>query len=203
MKNRLMSLFIAFCFLLTAGSAAAQFGLKKKKEEKPPEKKQEEPAPAAKPVSAETMKDITWADNGISFQVPSNWEQLTLERDFASHMLMPPDDSAGLSVNISRLGKDFPAQVSMKANRDDAMKKKDSGEVTTVEDVTLGKAKGLMYIEAAPASPDDVRRLTWIGFQKRGGWNQVTIHLSSKGGAFANHEATFRKLLATFKIESE
>jgi len=201
MKNRLVTFLVAFCFLIAAASAAAQFPVKKKKEAKPAEKKEEKAD--AKPTSSETLKDVTWADNGITFQLPDNWQAMMEERDLASFMLMPATDSAGLNATISRLGKDFPADASLKATREDAAKKKDNAAVVSYEDMTLGKAKGVMYIEAAPASPDDVRRLTWVGFQKRNGWNQVTLHLSSKSGAFADHEATFRKVLATFKIESE
>ena len=120
-----------------------------------------------------------------------------------SFMLMPATDGAGLTGTISRMGKDFPAAASLKATGDDAAKKKQNGEFVSYEDMTLGKVKGVMYVEAAKAAPDDVRRLTWIGFQKRNGWNQVILHLSAKSGAFADHEATFRKVLATFKIESE
>ena len=201
MKNRLVTFLVALCFLIAAASAAAQFPMKKKKEEKPAEKKEEKAD--AKPVSSETLKSVTWADNGITFQLPDNWQAMVEQRDIDSFMLMPAADSAGLTATISRMGKDFPADASMKANRDTAAKKKQNGEVVSYEDMTLGKVKGVMYVEAAPASPDDVRRLTWIGFQKRGGSNQVTIHLSAKSGAFANHEATFRKVLASFKIESE
>jgi len=200
-KKRLVTFLVAFCFLATAVSAAAQFPIKKKKEEKPAEKKEEKAD--AKPVSSETLKSVTWADNGITFQIPDNWQAMMEERDMDSFMLMPATDGAGLTGTISRMGKDFPAAASLKATRDDAAKKKQNGEFVSHEDMTLGKVKGVMYVEAAKAAPDDVRRLTWIGFQKRNGWNQVILHLSAKSGAFADHEATFRKVLATFKIESE
>lgn len=205
MRRGWLGLLVAVAFLVGASSLEAQFpGLKKKKEEKKTEEsstKSESGSGAA--VSADTTQAVAWADNGITVDLPTNWEKMMLERDIASYMLMPATDSAGLNATISRMGKDFPAPQSLKANRDDALKKKDNGQVTAVEDVTCGKVKGVMYIEAPPASGDDVRRMTWIGFQKKNGWNQVTVHLSAKGSAFAKHEAAFRKVLGSLKVESE
>lgn len=201
--RRLLGMLVAGAFLAGAASLAAQFpGMKKKKEEKPAATS-ESKSESKEAISADTMQAVAWADNGITLEVPSNWDKLMLERDIASYMLMPATDGAGISLNISRMGKDFPAAQSMKANRDDAAKKKSNGQVTEVADVTAGKVKGVMYIEAAPASGDDVRRMTWIGFQKKNGWNQVTVHLSAKGSAFAKHEPALRKVLATLKVESE
>ena len=77
MKKRLVTFLVAFCFLATAVSAAAQFPIKKKKEEKPAEKKEEKAD--AKPVSSETLKSVTWADNGITFQIPDNWQAMMEE----------------------------------------------------------------------------------------------------------------------------
>lgn len=201
MNKRLLSLFVAVAFLFTAGTALAQFGIKKKKEEKPPEKKEESSSSGA--GSAEAMKAVNWADNAITFEVPANWQELMLQRDLASFMLMPANDSAGMTVTISRMGDNFPADASLKATRDDAAKKKQAGDVVSYEDRTCGQVKGVMWVEAEKSNPDDVRRLTWTGFQKRKGWNQVIVHLSAKSSAFAKHEATFRKVLDTLKVQNE
>src|SRR3972149_9781574 len=105
-KNRLVTFLVALCFLIAAAPAAAQFPMKKKKEEKPAEKKEEKAD--SKPVSSEHLKPVTWADNGITFQIPDNWQAMMEERDLASFMLMPATDSAGLTATIPRMGKDFP-----------------------------------------------------------------------------------------------
>lgn len=202
MNKRLLSLLIAVAFLFTAGTALAQFGIKKKKEEKPPEKK-EESSSSSGAGSAEAMKDVNWADNAITFQVPANWQEMMLQRDIGSFMLMPANDSAGMTVTISRLGDNFPADASLKATRDDAAKKKQAGEVASYEDRTCGQVKGVLWLEAEKPNPDDVRRLTWTGFQKRKGWNQIIVHLSAKSSAFAKHEPTFRKVLDTLKVQNE
>lgn len=201
MNKRLLSLLIAVAFLFTAGTALAQFGIKKKKEEKPPEKKEESSSSGA--GSAEAMKAVNWADNAITFEVPANWQEMMLQRDLASFMLMPANDSAGMTITISRLGDNFPADASLKATRDDAAKKKQAGEVASYEDRTCGQVKGVLWVEAEKSNPDDVRRLTWTGFQKRKGWNQVIVHLSAKSSAFAKHEPTFRKVLDTLKVQNE
>lgn len=206
MTRRLLGILVALAFLLTAGNVAAQFGpLKKKKEEKPAEKKEEkkeEPAATSTATSTEAMKTVNWTENGITFEVPGNWQQMVMQRDMALFSLLT-GDSAGVSINISRYGNNFPADASLKANREDAAKKKQNKEYVSIEDYNIGKAKGVMWVEAEKAAPDDVRRLTWVGFQKKNGWNQVTVHLSSKSGAFSNYEAAFRKILATLKVESE
>ena len=212
MKTRLVSLLVAVSFALAVpsfGSAqdlrlssAAQFPkIKKPKEEKPA------PAPAgsketkssAPATSSDTLKKITWADNGITFEVPDNWEQSSLDKDNAFFNLPNNPEGVNLSMVISRLGKDFPADQSLKAYRDAATKGKSDGTIASWQDQNLGAAKGLTQLEAAKG--DDICRLTWIGFQNRGGWNMITLHFSTKGSAMSKHEATFRKVLGTFKVE--
>lgn len=203
MFRRALGVAVAVAFV-AATVSAAQFGqLKKKPAEKKEEKTQTtESTQTSSTASSATMKAVNWAENGITFDVPDNWQQLMMQRDVANFMLMGAD-SAGISITISRMGANFPAEKSLKANRDDAAKKKENKEYVSFEDHPVGKVKGVMWIEAEKPSPDDVRRLTWIGFQKKGAWNQVTVHLSAKSGAFARHEATFRKVLESLKIESE
>ena len=202
MKTRLVSLLVAVSFALAVPlSGTAQFPkIKKPKEEKPA------PAPAesketkssAPATSSDTLKKVTWADNGISFEVPDNWEQSTLDKDSATFALGGPDNVA-VTMFISRLGKDFPAADSLKAYRDAAAKGKSDGTLASWQDQNIGAAKGLTQLEAAKG--DDICRLTWLGYQNRGGWNMVTVIFSSKGSGMSKHEATFRKVLGTFKIE--
>ena len=206
MKTRLVSLLVALVFAGAALSASAQFPkIKKPKEEKPAEQPAESKETKSSPeasgpaTSSDTLKKVTWADNGISFEVPSNWEQTTLEKDIASFFLPNSTDNIGASMTISRLGKDFPADQSLKAYQDSAAKQKSEGTLAKWENQNIGAAKGLNQLEAAEG--DDICRLTWIGYQNRGGWNMVTVLFSSKASGMSNHEATFRKVLGTFKIE--
>jgi len=201
MKTRLIALLVALTFGGAALTAAAQFPkIKKPKEEKPAattESKETKSTSSA--TSSETLKKVTWADNGISFEVPDNWEQTTLEKDFASFSLPNSPDGVNASMNISRLGADFPADQSLKAYRDGAEKGKGEGTYASWGDQNIGAAKGLWQLEAAKG--DDICRLTWLGYQNRGGWNMVTVIFSAKGSAMSTHEATFRKVLGTFKVE--
>ena len=203
MKTHLVSLLVAVCFVLTLTlSAAAQFPkIKKPKEEKPAPAPAEstEAKPAASATSSDTLKKVTWADNGISFEVPDNWEQSSLDKDTASFFLPNSPDNAGLTMTISHLGKDFPADKSLQAYRDSAAKEKSEGKLASWADQNIGAAKGLNMLEAATG--DDICRLTWLGYQSRGGWNMVTVIFSSKASGMQNHEATFRKVLGTFKVE--
>ncbi len=202
MKTRLLTLLVVLSFAAAALTASAQFPkIKKPKEEKPA------PAPAesketkstSSATSSDTLKKVTWADNGISFEVPDNWEQTSLDNDFGSFHLSNNPDGVGLSLTISRLGKDFPADASLKAYRDAAEKGKGEGTYASWGDQNIGSAKGLWQLEAAKG--DDICRLTWLGYQNRGGWNMVTVLFSSKGAAMSQHEPTFRKVLGTFKVE--
>lgn len=203
MRRRAGILLVGLAFLVGANWAEAQF-----KKPKLGEKKKEEPAaekstPAGGATSSATMKAVTWKDNGIACEVPDNWEESTLDRDFASFMLSGTSEGAGLTANISRMGKDFPAEQSLKAYRDSGKKEKDEGKLAEAGDFNIGGVQGVLQVEAAKEASDDIRRLTWIGYQKRDGWNMVTIHLSSHSGAFPKHEETFRKILGTFKIETK
>lgn len=202
MKTRLVTLLVALVFAAAALSAAAQFPkIKKPKEEKPAAQPAEskETKPASSATSSDTLKKVTWADNGISFEVPDNWEQSSLDKDFAGFHLPDSPDGVNVSMNISRLGKDFPADQSLKAYQDAAAKGKSDGTLAKWENQNIGAAKGLWQIEAAKG--DDICRFTWLGYQNRGGWNMVTVIFSSKASAMSNHEATFHKVLGTFKIE--
>jgi hypothetical protein len=202
MKTRLLTLLVVLAFAAAAMTASAQFPkIKKPKEEKPAEQPAEsKPAKSgSSATSSDTMKKVTWADNGITFEVPDNWEQGSLDKDNASFHLPDNPDGVNLSMNISRMGADFPADASLKAYRDAAAKEKSEGKLAKWEDQNLGSAKGLNQLEAAQG--DDLCRLSWIGFQNRGGWNMIIVHFSTKGSAMGNHEATFRKVLASFKVE--
>ncbi len=203
MKARLIALLVALVFAGAALTASAQFPkIKKPKEEKPaaePAESKETTKSSSSATSSDTLKKVAWADNGISFEVPDNWEQSSLDKDNASFHLPDNPDGVNLSMNISRLGKDFPADQSLKAYRDGAAKEKSEGKLAKWEDQNIGSAKGLNQLEAAQG--DDICRLSWIGFQNRGGWNMIIVHFSTKGSAMSNHEATFRKVLGTFKVE--
>jgi len=203
MKTRLVYLLVALVLAGSALSAAAQFPkIKKPKEEKPAAEPTESKEPAkssSSATSSDTLKKVTWADNGIGFEVPDNWEQSSLDKDSASFFLPNSPDNAGVTMMISRLGKDFPADKSLQAYRDAAAKDKSDGTLASWENQNIGAAKGLNQLEAAKG--DDICRLTWLGYQNSGGWNMVTVIFSSKASGMSNHEATFRKVLGTFKIE--
>ncbi len=60
----------------------------------------------------------------------------------------------------------------------------------------LGGAKGVMFREASPESPDNPQRLQWIGYRDYKGQKQyVTIMLASQGKYFAQHEDTMYGVL--------
>lgn len=154
MKTRLISICVAASFALVFSlGAAAQFPkIKKPKEEKPapPPAESTEAKPAASTTSSDTLKKVAWGDNGISFEVPDNWEQSSLDTDFASFHLPDSPDGVSASMNISRLGAGFPADQSLKAYRDSAAKEKSEGKLASWADQNIGAANGLNMLEAGP-----------------------------------------------------
>jgi hypothetical protein len=154
MKTRLISICVAASFALVFSlGAAAQFPkIKKPKEEKPapPPAESTEAKPAASTTSSDTLKKVAWGDNGISFEVPDNWEQSSLDKDTASFFLPNSPDGAGMTMVVSRLGKDFPADQSLKAYRDSAAKEKSEGKLASWADQNIGAANGLNMLEAGP-----------------------------------------------------
>jgi hypothetical protein len=204
MKTRLLCALVALIFAGAGLPASAQFPkIKKPKEEKPAEQpaesKETKPSSSSSAASSDTLKKVTWADNGISFEVPDNWEQSSLDKDSASFFLPNSPDSVGVTMVISRLGADFPADKSLQAYRDSAAKQKSEGKLAKWEDMNIGKAKGILMVEAAQG--DENARCSWLGYQNRGGVNMITVIFGSKGSAMSTHEATFRKVLGTFKVE--
>jgi hypothetical protein len=204
MKTRLLCGVVALVFAAAGLSASAQFPkIKKPKKEEPAaqpaESTETKPSSGSSATSSDTLKKVTWGDNGISFEVPDNWEQSSLDKDTASFFLPNSPDSVGVSMVISRLGSDFPADKSLQAYRDRAAQDKSEGKLAKWEDLNIGNAKGVLMVEAAQG--DDNGRFSWLGYQNRGGVNMITVIFGCKGSAMSTHEATFRKVLGTFKIE--
>ncbi|MEE8201241.1 MAG: hypothetical protein V3R29_08745 [Candidatus Acidoferrales bacterium] len=207
MWRRIFSLMVVLSFLGLVSVAAAQFPRKPKLPTTEKEKEKEEESSGTKATasstSSSTLKEVTWADNGITFQVPDNWEELMLERDMAAFMLEGTAEAVGLDVTISRFGDDFPAEASLDANRESCQRDKEAGRMASCEDYAIGDIQGVLTLEAEKEDPEDHRRLTWIGFQNKGGVNQITIGLAAYSKPFPKHEEALRQVLATFKIETE
>ncbi|HEX8118914.1 MAG TPA: hypothetical protein VF521_16670 [Pyrinomonadaceae bacterium] len=128
-----------------------------------------------------------WEQQDISWTVPQTWKKYSSES--TSLMWRSPGswDAASLIVSISPMAADFPEEISLKANYDSF--KRDPQKYEEVRWVKLGGVKGVMFREAAPGSPDNPRRLQWIGFRDYKGQKQmVNIMLAAQGKYFARHE---------------
>jgi hypothetical protein len=155
----------------------------------------EPPSPTAEQKAAIAGgQTAAWEQQEISWTVPQKWKKFTAESQ--SFMWRSPGswDAASLIVSVAPMGADFPTETSLQAYYNSF--KQDKQKYTEVRWLKLGGAKGVMFREAAPESPDDPQRLQWIGYRDYKGQKQyVTIMLASQGKYFAQHEDTMYGVL--------
>jgi hypothetical protein len=142
-----------------------------------------------------------WAQQEISWTVPQRWSK----HDASSTSLLwrspGSRDAASLIGNVSPMGADFPAEVSLKAFHQQALQRKASGEVNEVRLVKIDGVKGVLFREAAPEDPDSPQRLQWIAYRDYKGQKQMlNIMLASRGKDFARHEDALYGILYSMKL---
>ena len=150
----------------------------------------EAPVPTSEQAAAISGgQSAVWEQQEISWTVPQKWKENTAES--TSFMWRSPGswDAASLIVNISPMGADFPADISLKAFYDQAQTRKTNGEVDEVRWISFDGTRGVLFRESAPESADNPQRLQWMGYRKYKGQTQlVNIMLASRGKDFARHE---------------
>ena len=205
MWRRIFSFLVVVSFLAFFSTATAQLPRKPGLGETEQEKEQEatETAETESARSSDTFKEITWADNRITFQVPDNWEQRELERDSAWFELSGTEEGVWLSATINRVHF-RNVELALDTYREVCEDGKEEERVASCEDYAIGDFQGVLELEAEKEDPEGGRALTWKGIVQRGGRNHsVLIMLWSKSKVFPKHEETFRKVLSTFEIETE
>jgi hypothetical protein len=155
----------------------------------------EAPSPTAEQQAAIAGgQTAEWEQQEISWTVPQKWKKSSAESQ--SFMWRSPGswDAASLIVSVAPMAADFPSEISLQNYYDGF--KRDKQKYGDVRWLRLGGAKGVVFREASPESPDGPQRLQWIGYRDYKGQKQyVSIMLASQGKYFARHEDTMYGVL--------
>ena len=163
-------------------------------------------ADAPRPTSAQASavaggQTASWEQQEISWTVPQRWSKTEVSGQ--SFLWRSPGtwDAASLIGNISPMGADFPADVSIKAFYQQAQTRKGNGEVNEVRWLNLDGVRGVMFRESAPEDDDSPQRLQWMAYREYKGQTQlVNIILASRGKDFARHEDALYGILYSTKL---
>jgi hypothetical protein len=160
------------------------------------------PQPTAEQAAAIAGgQSAVWSQQEISWTVPQRWKQDTASSTSFNWSSPGSSDAAFLLVNISPMSADFPADISIKAFYDQAVTRKQQGQVNEVRWLKLDGVKGVMFREAAPETSDSPQRLQWMGYRNYKGQTQlVNVMLSSEGKHFAQHEDAMYGILYSTKM---
>ena len=163
-----------------------------------------EPVDHPEPTMAQTKaleggQEVKWAEQGLTWTLPSQWRKMTVERTMLNYGA--PGNAAFLIVNISLMDESFPTDVSLKAFYDGAKTRKKNGEVDELRYLEIDGVKGVQFREANPDKPDDIRRLQWLAYRKFAGQTQmVNIILSSNGKQFPTQQDVLYAILYSTKL---
>lgn len=156
----------------------------------------------AKPSAAQQAiidggSETKWDDQGLSWKLPAGWKKMNVSKESFNYS---SPDNAFLLVNISALGDNFPADVSLKAYYDQAMQQLKNGKYESVKMVEIDGIAGVEFVEAPPEGKDDPRRHQWIAYRKYlGQTQQLNVMTSTKGSNFNKHTDNFTAILYSMK----
>ena len=163
-------------------------------------------ADAPEPTAAQSAavaggQSVTWEQQEISWTVPQRWAKHEVSSQSLLWRSPGTWDAASLIGNISPMGADFPADVSINAFYEQAQTRKENGEVNEVRWLSLDGVRGVMFRESAPEDEDSPQRLQWMAYRKYKGQTQlVNIMLASRGKDFARHEDALYGILYSTKL---
>ncbi len=171
----------------------------------PPEENKPQPAQPAEPEPVAqndrlalppTIAGIHKAKGGFSVSLPAQWvvssdEATTFTATFSGEI------GVAMTLILNDFGANFPVAASLKANSDTAKKELAAGKLIRYRDLTLGKAKGTLRVEKAPADSGDPQRYTFQGFA---GSTSINIVASSRGKTFNKNQAHFDTLIRSLKF---
>ena len=156
----------------------------------------------AKPTSAQQSiidggSETKWDDQGLSWRLPAGWSKMDVKKESFNYQSR---DNAFLLVNISVLGDNFPADVSLKAYYEQALQQLKNGKYESVKMVEIDGIPGVEFVEAPPEGKDDPRRHQWIAYRKYlGQTQQLNVMTSTKGTNFSKHTDDFAAILYSMK----
>lgn len=131
--------------------------------------------------------------SGIVVIVPADWSK---ERDDENNLnyMGPMSHSVSISFVKSHYQSDFPVETSLSAYMQSSKKEKEKGTIIHFEEKIFGGVKGVLRIESPANNPDDLRRITWIGYKDNAGINIVA---SSQSRYFDDYQRDLLNILDT------
>lgn len=145
-----------------------------------------------------------WDQQGITWTVPAKWSKMSVEPLSFSWKSPGSSDAAFLLGNISPMSADFPTDISIKGMYDQAVTRKQNGQVATVRWLEIDGVRGVEFLETPPGNVEDARRLQWLGYRKYAGQTQlITLILSSQGQHFEMHRDELFGILYSMKVVHE
>lgn len=167
------------------------------------------PADKPEPTTAQTAaiaggQPAAWDQQGITWTVPAKWSKMSVESLTFSWKSPGSSDAGFLIGNISPMSADFPIDVSIKGMYDQAVTRKQNGQVATVRWLEIDGVRGVEFLETPPGNVEDPRRLQWLGYRKYAGQTQlITLVLSSQGQHFEMHKDELFGILYSMKVVHE
>ena len=144
---------------------------------------------------------VKWDQQGISWTVPPQWNQVTNESKELVWSSPGGSEAANLIVSISPMDESFPTDISIKAFYDQAKSRAKNGEVDEVKWLEIDGLKGVEFREANPEKPDGFRRLQWMAYRKFAGQVQlVNVMLATDGKNFKRHQDAMYGILYSTKL---
>ncbi len=173
-----------------------------------PQPEQQKPAPGkqaeAKPTEAQQVSPPATAkvaqrrktQAGFAVSVPGDW-RITREDATRVQAEMKGKPGVCMSVVVNDYGPGFPVDASLKAYINRAEGEAKAGKIEKSETRNLGKAKGVIRVEKAPADLANVRRITFQGYAGSKGVNVVA---SALGSDFEKHRDQLMALLLSIEF---
>lgn len=153
---------------------------------------------AAQKAIADAGKPANWDQQGISWQVPANWQKMDVSKESLNYGT--PADGF-LIASVSVMNASFPSETSIKATYQSALEQLQQGKYEAVRWVEIDGVKGVEWIEAMPEEKDAIRRQQWIAFRNYQGQNQMlNIMVSTKGSNFDKQRDVFASILYSMRI---
>ena len=135
------------------------------------------------------------AKGGFSLNIPAGW---TVAQDELNNFRLDASSHPGVAVSVivNDYGKDFPVEASMKSYVDTAKKEKANGQIQDYEELSLGRASGVLRVEKPPADLSDPQRITFQGYA---GTIGINIVASSRGKLFSGYKETLENIVKSMK----
>lgn len=147
---------------------------------------------------ADDGKPVNWDEQGISWQVPANWQKLDVSKESLNYGT--PADGF-LIGTVSVMSASFPSEISIKATYQSALEQLQQGKYEAVRWLEIDGVKGVEWIEAMPEDKSGVRRQQWIAFRNYQGQNQqLNIMVTTKGSNFDKQRDVFASILYSMRI---